>query len=106
MAFDDEFDAVIPKNFGMFWGSVIRNDDPEKLGRVKVFIPGLLEPQSPWAWPVGFPGSGGVCLLGAIGSGTGGVKGHASRGGGDVAVSGCGFSASGSGGARTRSRSL
>lgn len=34
-------------------------NDPEKLGRVRVRIPGLLEPASAWAWPIGAPGGGG-----------------------------------------------
>lgn len=43
---------------GLYLGLVTRRDDPESLGRVKVLIPGLLEPESTWAWPLGSPGGG------------------------------------------------
>ena len=39
--------------FGVHIGQVTRRDDPENLGRVKVLIPGLIEPESgEWAWPL------------------------------------------------------
>lgn len=53
-AFGGEFN--IPKEFGLYLGSVIRNDDPDRLGRIKANIPVLRE--TPWCWPVGFPGGG------------------------------------------------
>lgn len=34
-------------------GEVVDNADPENLGRVRVLVPGLLEPESSWAWPIG-----------------------------------------------------
>lgn len=40
----------------MYVGTVTRNDDPKKLGRVKVRVPGLLEPESGWALPLGTHG--------------------------------------------------
>jgi len=43
---------------GLYVGQVVDRDDPEGLGRVKVNVPGLLEPSSTWAWPLGSPGGG------------------------------------------------
>lgn len=43
---------------GLHIGRVTRRDDPDGLGRVRVEIPGLLEPESDWAWPLGSPGGG------------------------------------------------
>lgn len=37
-------------------GEVVANDDPQRLGRVRVCISGLIEPASAWAWPLGFGG--------------------------------------------------
>lgn len=47
------------KRYGLETGTVVRNDDPLKLGRVTFTIPGLVEPESDWAWPLGNPGGGG-----------------------------------------------
>jgi hypothetical protein len=41
----------------LYTGVVADNVDPEKLARVRVTVPGLLEP-SGWAWPVGVMGGG------------------------------------------------
>ena len=42
-------------------GIVTRNDDPDGTGRIKVLIPGVLEPETPyWVMPGGWPGAGGV----------------------------------------------
>lgn len=49
---------------GEYHGIVTDNADPEKLGRVRVNIPGLIEPASGWALPRG-SGSGGAKGLGA-----------------------------------------
>jgi hypothetical protein len=44
---------------GVELGFVTRRDDPDGLGRVKVLIPGLFEPETPnWAEPLGAPGGG------------------------------------------------
>lgn len=43
---------------GMYLGTVVDRDDPEQLGRVRVQVPGLVEPASPWAWPLGTVGGG------------------------------------------------
>lgn len=45
-------------NYGLNIGTITDNKDPEGLGRVRVRIPGLLEPASNWAWPLGMSGAG------------------------------------------------
>jgi len=37
--------------FGVYTGLVANRDDPKKLGRIKVSIPGLIDEQSNWAFP-------------------------------------------------------
>ena len=54
--FDD--DLGDPRRFGLHIGYVTDRDDPEQLGRVRVCVPGLLEPHSAWAWPLGTGGGG------------------------------------------------
>ncbi len=56
--FDDDIHAHDSRLYGMYVGYVTRRDDPERLGRVRVCIPGLLEPESAWAWPLGTVGGG------------------------------------------------
>lgn len=53
-----EDDGIGRKLTAMYVGVVTRNDDPAMLARVKVRIPGLLEPESGWALPMGAPGGG------------------------------------------------
>jgi len=43
---------------GLYVGEVVDHDDPEGLGRVRVRIPGLIEPASAWAFPLGTVGGG------------------------------------------------
>lgn len=43
---------------GLYIGEVVDRDDPEGLGRVRVRIPGLVEPASAWAFPLGTLGGG------------------------------------------------
>lgn len=43
---------------GLQVGEVVDREDPEGLGRVRVRIPGLVEPASAWAWPLGTVGGG------------------------------------------------
>lgn len=52
--FSDDPVDVKPKIYGLTIGEVVSNNDPENLGRVKVFIPGIAEP-TPWALPLGRP---------------------------------------------------
>lgn len=39
-------------------GTVVDNKDPKKLGRVRVKVPGEIEPASDWAFPLGTVGGG------------------------------------------------
>ena len=43
---------------GLYLGEVVDRQDPESLGRVRVRIPGLVEPASAWAWPLATLGGG------------------------------------------------
>jgi len=43
---------------GLYIGEVVDRDDPEGIGRVRVRIPGLVEPASAWAFPLGTLGGG------------------------------------------------
>ncbi len=56
--FDDYLETHDTKLLGMYLGYVTQRDDPEQLGRVRVCIPGVLEPESAWAWPLGTSGGG------------------------------------------------
>jgi len=59
---DANGDAVY---FGTYQGTVTDNADPQKIARVRVRVPGFLEPQSGWAHPRGGSGSTGASGLGA-----------------------------------------
>ena len=54
--FDDDLEQ--PRHYGLHIGYVTDRNDPEQLGRVRVCVPGLLEPHSGWAWPLGTSGGG------------------------------------------------
>lgn len=54
MARDDE-EVRYP---GLYMGEVVDREDPEGLGRVRVRVPGLVEPASAWAFPLGTVGGG------------------------------------------------
>ena len=56
--FDDDIGAHDTRLAGMYVGYVTHRRDPEGLGRVRVCIPGVLEPHSTWAWPLGTAGGG------------------------------------------------
>lgn len=56
--FDDDIGAHDTRLLGMYVGYVTHRQDPEGLGRVRVCIPGVLEPHSNWAWPLGTSGGG------------------------------------------------
>lgn len=43
---------------GLYVGVVVDRNDPKQLGRVRFRIPGVMEPSSPWAWPLGTSGGG------------------------------------------------
>jgi uncharacterized protein involved in type VI secretion and phage assembly len=53
-----EFDTDDPRYTALYMGEVVDREDPECLGRVRVRIPGLIEPASAWAWPLGTVGGG------------------------------------------------
>jgi uncharacterized protein involved in type VI secretion and phage assembly len=53
-----EFDTRDPRYTGLYIGQVVDHADPERLGRVRVKIPGLVEPASAWAFPLGTVGGG------------------------------------------------
>jgi hypothetical protein len=55
--FDDDDDGET-KVLGLEVGYVTNRDDPEGLGRVRLCIPGLIEPESAWAFPLGTGGGG------------------------------------------------
>lgn len=45
------------KHFGLYTGTVVKRNDPLNLSRIKINIPGILEPEDedagPWAYPKG-----------------------------------------------------
>jgi len=53
-----EFDTSDPRYTALYIGQVVDRADPERLGRVRVRIPGLVEPASAWAFPLGTVGGG------------------------------------------------
>jgi uncharacterized protein involved in type VI secretion and phage assembly len=53
-----EFDTDDPRYTALYIGEVVDREDPEGLGRVRVRIPGLVAPASPWAFPLGTVGGG------------------------------------------------
>lgn len=51
-----EHDETGRKHTALYMGVVVDNADPERLGRVKVRVPGLIDPSSNWALPLGLGG--------------------------------------------------
>lgn len=58
MSFDDDVERHDTRLHGMHLGFVVDRRDPEQLGRVRVRIPGVIEPASAWAFPLGTAGGG------------------------------------------------
>ena len=56
--FADDLSKHDTRLLGLYIGYVTDRDDPERLGRVRLCIPGLVEPHSAWAWPLGTGGGG------------------------------------------------
>ena len=57
----DEIELHGPRYLGLHIGHVVDRADPERLGRVRARIPGLVEPASAWAFPLGTVGGGSDC---------------------------------------------
>lgn len=54
-----EFDNTEELHYvGFYTGVVVDNLDPERLGRVRLRVPSIIEPASAWAFPVGTQGGG------------------------------------------------
>lgn len=53
-----DFDDNEQRLFGAYSGPVYDNEDPEGLCRVRVTLPGLVEPATGWAYPIGGVGGG------------------------------------------------
>jgi len=53
-----EFDTDDARYTALYVGVVVDNVDPECIGRVRIRIPGLVEPMSQWAFPLGTVGGG------------------------------------------------
>lgn len=74
MAYTDLNTAMLEaiSRLGMYWGKVIANDDPDKLGRIKAVVPNKHRNDTGWAWPVGMPGAGadnqGAYMIPRVGS--------------------------------------
>lgn len=58
MGMGQEFDTPDPRFTALYIGTVVDNNDPEKLGRVRIRIPGLIDPGSAFAFPLGTVGGG------------------------------------------------
>lgn len=57
-SFDDDIETHDSRLLGMYVGYVTHREDPEGLGRIRACVPGVLEPHSSWAWPLGTAGGG------------------------------------------------
>lgn len=44
--------------YGLYWGVVIDNADPQKMGRIRAHVHGLTTKETTWAFPIGMPGAG------------------------------------------------
>lgn len=56
----DDHDSELPRQLAFYHGVVTANADPYKLGRVRVRIPGMIDDQSGWAFPLGLARGNGV----------------------------------------------
>lgn len=59
MQLDEEGELTTDPMFSVpHLGTVADREDPEKLGRVRLLVPGIYQVPSPWAWPLGTLGGG------------------------------------------------
>jgi len=58
IGYDDEPVTTDLRFMVVHLGTVTDRNDPEGLGRVRLRIPGLIEPETAWAWPLGTVGGG------------------------------------------------
>lgn len=58
----EAFDDPDPRHTALYEGVVIDNADPLRIGRVKLMVPGLIEPASDWAMPLASAGGGSDAL--------------------------------------------
>ncbi len=64
MAIEEEAsEAEFPRYGFLYIGTVTDRNDPDKVGRVRINIPGLVDPATDWAFPLGVP-LGGVAQRG------------------------------------------
>lgn len=48
----EDLQAGNARYYAAYHGRVVDNEDPDRLHRVRVLIPGLCEPATDWAWPL------------------------------------------------------
>jgi len=67
---EDQINQGNPRYSLLYIGQVVARDDPKNLGRVKVRVPGFLEPSSPWALPLtmGTGAASGLFMVPALGA--------------------------------------
>ena len=60
MGFPTESDAEESAGgyHGLYWAEVVVNNDPERMGRVKAKVFGVVDKETDWALPIGMPGAG------------------------------------------------
>lgn len=55
---DDDLEEEAGGYHALYWGVVVDNEDPQKLGRITAFVPAVTKKATTWAYPIGMPGSG------------------------------------------------
>ncbi len=58
MGSGSEFDTPDQRLTSLYIGTVVERVDPERLGRIKANVPGVIEPESAWCFPLGTNGGG------------------------------------------------
>lgn len=62
--YDDYLGGVEAQAVKWYWGKVMDNADPDRLGRIRAHVPAVTKGMTDWAWPIGMAG-GGVSRKGA-----------------------------------------